>query len=423
MKPQFTLGGYQMNKNKRKLKLIKEEGSGLVLALMVLLVLSVLGASLGVVTIGSLQLSTVNRDSNSAYYIAEAGANMAYEELKGSARKSFENSENSTDFYTGINSDMKEFFIEKNYDKNIFTRQHGNFPTAKVKLTKEDTGDTRKYKIQSTGEVGGKERTVEKPVEIIWKPLDIQVEDPLSIPKGAAVIIKKDIEMNSSNVKIIGDLYIEEKNSGEKLSKITGKVISGEKNFKKINFEQFEKYGKILEERAEKIKEKLDVDSNEVLKGDYKKNKLHIKNNEIIRINIQDNDVFLSIEEFKQTGGVFEVIGSGTLTILVSDEFKINGGQFNPEKSKVRIVLEGGDLSISGNPEVKVYAQIIAPDSGVSVSRNLFGAVISENITLHGNGQINYYNFNFSSLGTGNGESAGVGEYDITPGPTLEIDK
>ncbi|MDZ7835806.1 MAG: pilus assembly PilX N-terminal domain-containing protein [Alkalibacterium sp.] len=67
---------------KKCLYIKNEEGSGLVLALMTLLVLSVLGASLGAVTVGSFKLGDVNRDDTSAYYIAEAGANMAYEEME-----------------------------------------------------------------------------------------------------------------------------------------------------------------------------------------------------------------------------------------------------------------------------------------------------------------------------------------------------
>lgn len=60
----------------------KEDGAGLVLALMVLMVLAVLGVAVAGVTIGSHKLGDISRDSNSAYYIAEAGANLAYDEIE-----------------------------------------------------------------------------------------------------------------------------------------------------------------------------------------------------------------------------------------------------------------------------------------------------------------------------------------------------
>lgn len=50
-----------------------EQGSALVYTLMVLLLLSLLGLSVGMVTVGSYKLSDSNRDYTSAYYIAELG--------------------------------------------------------------------------------------------------------------------------------------------------------------------------------------------------------------------------------------------------------------------------------------------------------------------------------------------------------------
>ena len=71
-----------MNKEKLTKTLRNEDGAGLVLALMVLMVFAVLGVAVGAVTIGSHKLGDISRDNNSAYYIAEAGANLAYKEIE-----------------------------------------------------------------------------------------------------------------------------------------------------------------------------------------------------------------------------------------------------------------------------------------------------------------------------------------------------
>ena len=98
--PKSTSEVKPMNNKKMKNVLVNEQGSGLVLALMVLLVLSVLGSALGMVTINSHRLADHTQDTNSAYYIAEAGANMAYEEFKAGILSAYDISSTEDDFFT-----------------------------------------------------------------------------------------------------------------------------------------------------------------------------------------------------------------------------------------------------------------------------------------------------------------------------------
>ena len=89
----------KMNREKLTKIFKKEDGAGLVLALMVLMVLTVLGLTVAGVTIGSHKLGDTSRDSNSAYYIAEAGANLAYEEIKNSVMPAYVSSNNNEVIY------------------------------------------------------------------------------------------------------------------------------------------------------------------------------------------------------------------------------------------------------------------------------------------------------------------------------------
>lgn len=194
-------------------KLINEEtGSGLILTLMVLLVLSALGASLGVVTIGSHRLADTTRDSNSAYYIAEAGANMAYEEMKKDVLVTYEDPSITSkalyhnEIYQKLNVDTENNY--KEYVNNEFEGQIGGKPTATVRVEmKSDKGKSREYVLIATGEIAGKKREVVKNVEISWidKNSEETNKKPI-IPPNASLIIKDYINFNGGTIS--GDIYL-----------------------------------------------------------------------------------------------------------------------------------------------------------------------------------------------------------------------
>lgn len=201
--PRFILGvNCQVNK-----KIIKaEEGSALVLVMMVLLVLSVLGAALGVTTIGSLNLSENNQDINSAYYIAQAGANMAYEEIKVEVDNAYEQAKQQTEsersFFNYINGKLSP----RNYTDPYFKSTTTSQSKAEVKIIQlgEDTEkeSTYKYMIQSTGNVNGKTLTVEKPVDITWKRHGIGEEEQKIWTPNVALTFKESLYVD--NISPIG---------------------------------------------------------------------------------------------------------------------------------------------------------------------------------------------------------------------------
>lgn len=179
-----------------------EKGSGLVLSLMVLLVLSVLGASLGVITIGSYRLADTNQDSNSAYYIAEAGANMAYEELKNEVMDAYEASETKNFFYT--NKEGFKGVVDKvngeGYSEE-FATQNGKQPTAEISIEGPiGDEDEREYIITSVGKINSKTRVAEKSVAISWFPKNSD-ETGLDIPylpKNAAIVFKDSLAVGTN---------------------------------------------------------------------------------------------------------------------------------------------------------------------------------------------------------------------------------
>lgn len=142
-----------------------EKGSGLVLTLMVLLVLSVLGISIGTLTIGSYRLSDANRDDTSAYYVAEAGAVAAYEKIQKEVLSAYVNNATEGSFYNNVSTIVTSQNGQSSVD---FGSQFGSKPSATIRTEKTAGTDPQVYAIYSTGNVDGKERTVTKQITVEW---------------------------------------------------------------------------------------------------------------------------------------------------------------------------------------------------------------------------------------------------------------
>ncbi|NLC88660.1 MAG: hypothetical protein GX681_01135 [Clostridiaceae bacterium] len=177
----------------------KEDGAGLVLALMVLMVLAVLGVAVAGVTIGSYKLGHISRDSNSAYYIAEAGANLAYADIKNGVMGAYENSANSElNYFTKITERVRAV---NGREYQEFSDQFGDKPTATIKIEPEPANDVKEYTIVSTGEINGTSRTVRKPFTVNWVKKKIGLPE---LPEECAMYIGKSIV--PITVKVQGDI-------------------------------------------------------------------------------------------------------------------------------------------------------------------------------------------------------------------------
>lgn len=190
-----------------KSHLNNEDGSGLILALMTLMVLSVLGLSLGAITIGSHRLSSVNRDTTSAYYIAEAGVNQAYEEIESIVLSAYEGSSTQDSFFDKIDGSADKYIDGASVGD--FGEQFGDSPKATVHLTKEngDSENIISYTLISEGSVDNKSRVVEKKFEVTWVDKDTGNNLPF-FPQNAALISRSKIDMTGS-AGIFGDVHID----------------------------------------------------------------------------------------------------------------------------------------------------------------------------------------------------------------------
>lgn len=329
----------------------KENGSGLVLTLMVLVVLSVLGSALGVVTVGSYRLGDINRDSTSAYYIAEAGANMAYEELKEIVQSAYEDPDSVSDqtFYRKIKFDFTNF--NKEYSTE-FKIQSGEQPEAIVTIEgPRSEGEKEKYTIVSRGKISNKTRKVEKILEVSWVDKEIIPDDtfPINIDDSVITFNNQLIRKNHFDVK--GKI----RHDGTGLvSSTSGLNIVEDKNINWENYStQFEKFipTEFTDQRGEVSgQEKLHFEGDTLIERLVPGKNTQISFDEDV-LNLVVKDLYID-NHFKS----LSITGSGKINLFVTEELTFHNGanseiKFNGDgtANKLNIFYSGkSDLEFKG---------------------------------------------------------------------------
>lgn len=451
-----------MNRKKVSGIFKKDDGAGLVLALMVLVVLAVLGLAVGSVTVGSYKLGAINRDSNSAYYIAEAGANLAYEDIKNGVIEKYNSIPDEKGYFGSINSLISDINGREYVDE--FDPQFGDQPKATIKISEaEPVPDGVEYTIISTGEIGGKTRTVEKEFKVKWLAkgsYDFPFPDDniailyhescdcdgVQIKKGV-VASDADISFdfnwnaygpNSDWVYSIEQSIFENPNySGEvtigKNDRINGSVITNNGNI------TIEKNASIS---GDVITNKGDIEIGDVknIGGNVITNNgdITIGKNASINGDVITNNGDIEIKDAKKIGGNV-ITNNGKIT--VSDNGKIEGSIIaSGERNEIKIsgsgkslidniISFGGDIKIEGN--ININGAIITGTGEIEFTDNnphIKGVIIGYEVVFNKKGQVtwsaaykNMFPFN-SGIGGGSGEPVTIGDL-IEAGPVLEKNK
>lgn len=148
-------------------RFVNQSGASLVTVLMTLVVLSVLGMGLATVSFANIKLTTVERDFQSAYYIAEAGANQAYAEIKSLVEQAYETKNTQEQFYHTLSEWISNEIDGVRYVN--FESSFGENPEANISVSSDSLSDSeRKYTIRSKGIIGDRTRTVETELLIEW---------------------------------------------------------------------------------------------------------------------------------------------------------------------------------------------------------------------------------------------------------------
>lgn len=431
-------------------KFDNENGSALVIVMMVLVVVSALGGALGMVTINSHNLAEHTQDTNSAYYIAEAGANMAYEEFKTEVISAYGVSSTENDFFTA-DSGVKKAQASVNgkvYSEEVFQKTGGIQPTASIEVGNPvGIGDQRTFTIKSTGTIDGKTRVVEKPIEIEWVS-----KSAVPIDLSAALTLNG-IARTNNNTTINGN------------TKLTKNAIFQNKNNFNFNGEetwftetelQYDQYGSglynwvnpIVQKRIDEVdftntdnKSMIysdDVDLNGSLisnGGDLQFHKKATITGDVITNGgdiIFDHSVVITGNVITRGGRIMfngnssavidgdvittngEIVFNGNTTvggsvITLGNQSSIRG---NNNKTKIRgnIIANGGEIMFGNHPEVG--GAILNPKNKVTANQGgtfngpiVINSFSSDNnvIITHTAGYLEYFPFNIPGIGGGTG--------------------
>lgn len=406
--------------NKKRSEWANEEGSALVLTLMIFLVLTVLATSISFLTVGSFRLSDINRDGTSAFYIAEAGAKSAYEKASQEVMNKYKDAPTMDAFYKSLPA----LFL----NTNRFDKQFSDDSTANVRFTTTDS-NPRKYTLISTGSVGGKTRTVQKQFDVSWVDKGRSGGLP-ALPSEETVLMTQGETTFRGSAKLEGDIHTSSTGPGRitfiGAANISNSTLFYPKNKDNIsepqgsakgprlegtdNVIQFDGYKKLIDDYVVPTK-KTDIftlpdnkyfsayggkkyylvengsinfhsgfpqndDSGRNLSSytlDVNKN-LEFKdikiNSRTLVINPNGGNRVILLENLEVMSGTIEILGEGRVTLVITNTIKFNeksyiNNQINSDSNQLTIIYTGSTPKFRGLNRIK--ANIIVKNKNSTI--------------------------------------------------------
>ncbi|WP_112181502.1 pilus assembly PilX N-terminal domain-containing protein [Paraliobacillus zengyii] len=347
-----------------------QDGAILVIVMMALTVLSLLGLALATASFANIKLTTVDRDYQATYYVAEGGANQTYAEIETLVESIYETTNTEASFYSDLNSRIEQQLDGTSISdfEESFTEQ----PSAKVKVEQVTDGNPRSYQIVSEGIIGKRTRTVTKPFQVNWKSGS---GGSIEIPDNAVAIVKNSISLVGS-VSLNGDLYVDStlpnlikmdgtthvygiayvpENAVENALKIhepenfKGTIPEVKSNLTSIPWEDYQTiidnhptyptYSPPIDETIggeyERFKVieggNLNINSYQAngytlnLDKNLQFNRITFASNNTLNINTNNEDHDIVVKDLDLSQGHINIIGSGKVNIYIQDSFNIGG--------------------------------------------------------------------------------------------------
>lgn len=393
--------------NKKRSEWANEEGSALVLTLMIFLVLTVLATSISFLTVGSFRLSDINRDGTSAFYIAEAGAKKAYEEASQEVMNKYKDAPTMDAFYKSLAAlfDEERLFL--------FEKQFGDDATAKVSFTEIADSNPRTYTLTSTGSVGGKTRIVQKQFDVSWVDKGGSGGLP-ALPSEKTVLMTQGKTTITAGAKLEGDIHTSSKKPGSIIfsggatfenttlfypntankdnlfvyeNNITGPKVEPTANT--INFDgykkliddfdiptgitttlpketiiknQYETHNVVDENGNLQINNYLVSEYQLKLTKDVKIPTINITSGKKLTINTNGENRVILIDTLSSNGGKIEILGEGRVTLVITNTIQFNensyiNDQTNSDNNQLTIIYTGSTPKFSGL--IRIKANII----------------------------------------------------------------
>lgn len=160
-------------------------GSAFIVVLLLVLILSVLGMSMMGLAASNMQMSDMDRNYQSVFYIAESGCDQEVEALSDVVAVKCNGSASADEFFGKMND-----YFDGNYPKEItvFDEQFGETTMATVSVEyPSPSGKSRTYTLVSEGEIGGVKRKVASDITLQWQDLTVETTPtPVETPSTTA---------------------------------------------------------------------------------------------------------------------------------------------------------------------------------------------------------------------------------------------
>ncbi len=329
----------------------QEQGASLLLALMTMVVLSVLGITLGTIAINNVRLTSQEQDYQGAFYIAEAGLNQAYLESLMLIDINSERFNQSDSFFNQLIDDLNTELHNNIYSDYASISNESPYATITVDRI-EGSGNKKDITLVSRGYIGERSQEVTRTFTVTWNDLGVLPY----IPENTAGMIQSNIDLSTP---INGDVYLNNNQDSSVAlgwgSSISGTLFVPEGYSESLivapdNFDDYptietyaldQTYASFQDilssfpvfsypaNIVEDIELKGGQDETITITSDMYIEHISIESNRTLTINTEGNTFDLYVDHLNIPQGNVVLSGGGTVNLFVSETFNIgqkNGG-------------------------------------------------------------------------------------------------
>lgn len=380
---------------KRILQKIKsqnnEQGMALVVVLLVIVVIGVMGTSLMSLAASNMKMSSGERNSQSAYYIAESGVTYKMNQINTKVLSIYSTYNTPGEFFSKFETEMAVGGASQAY--NNFDNSFGQNPIANIKVESINTSSatSKDYKITSVGTIDNRSRTVEKTFNLTWKPKSI-----VDFPTDHAVFVKSTMNMSGSTF-IKGSIGTASSQSGAinlydsaTISDVVGTYSISPNDVIKINSDKVKIGSKeTISTTTNFLMPTWDFPDDTISSTNYTAtnnktlsmitnlsyNSFKLTDQAKVTINLNGANRYLVVNDFEVADNASIDIEGGKLTIYVMRNFKYSSNNdinknSNVENLEFFVKASEPAQTITATGSGKIHGSLFAENANISITGN-----------------------------------------------------
>lgn len=409
-----------------------QKGSALIFAMMVLLVLSILGTAMLSVVAGNIRTSTAEREFQSSYYIAEAGAVYQMKVIKKELLNLYLSTSNPVEFFNAIEA----YRILYPMEMNTFEIEYGDQPKAEISFERLDASGSNpcNYRITSKGTLEDSSRIVTKEFKVQWVSgfMSVFSEGQMILENGEIYGPIATNDTGSDAILVTGNPYIEDINllAGAGIvssyadwmnnwdSLFSRFTLNEPKIYEMPTFPSFPVYEKMANAFVGGFQV---INDGSISITNYRADNyilnltdnayiptIQIKHNWNLYINVGSTDKSIVVDDISLASGHIHLIGDGKLTIYLTNNINLNAGsginrpadesnisQVMNAIEHLSVYMKGSDTGVPKTIDMagsqKIYGSLFAEDANIIVSggAGFQGSVVTGGVNVEISGGTN----------------------------------